>query len=71
MDDADPKRPAQYRLAWRWKVSGVTGAGPWMHRSEVVEGWLDSLSRRHGDSVLHRIEVAELPPDRLHRNGRR
>jgi len=56
MDD-DRSRHARFRLAWRWKKSGWTGAGPWLHDSRTVEGMLDSLSRRHGDRIVHWIET--------------
>ena len=48
--------PRQFRLAWRWKESGTTGRGPWMHRVDVVAAWADSLNRRWEDRVEHWIE---------------
>jgi hypothetical protein len=54
------KRPVRFRLAWRWKGSGVSGSTPWTHRGEVVEGWLESFSRRTGDRVEHWIEVSRV-----------
>jgi hypothetical protein len=79
MIDDDQGRPVQFRLAWRWKASGVSGEGPWMHRGEVVEGWLESLSRRTGERVEHWIEVSstrsegktERPSRRESRHDRR
>jgi hypothetical protein len=60
----DRSQPARFRLAWRWKESGWTGAGPWVRDSGAVESMLDSLSRRHGDRILHWIESEndESPP---------
>jgi hypothetical protein len=60
MDDDDRRKPSRYRLAWRWKESGVTGMGPWTQRPDIVEGLLDSLTRRHGDTMVHWIEVGEV-----------
>ena len=54
--DGDRIRHHRFRLAWRWKKSGWTGAGPWMRDSDIVESMLDSLSRRHGDRIIHWIE---------------
>lgn len=49
--------PTRFRLAWRWKKSGLTGASPWLRDSDIVEGWLDSLSLRHGEKIQHWIEA--------------
>ena len=54
--DGDRIRHTRFRLAWRWKKSGWTGAGPWLRDSGAVESMLDSLSRRHGDRIIHWIE---------------
>ncbi len=55
--DGDRIRHLRFRLAWRWKKSGWTGAGPWMRDSGTVESMLDSLNRRHGDRIAHWIET--------------
>lgn len=57
--DADRSLSTRFRLAWRWKKSGWTGAGPWVRDSDRVEAWLDELSRRHGDRILHWIEAED------------
>lgn len=46
----------RFRLAWRWRESGVSGTGPWTHRSDLVEAWFDSMARRSGERVEHWIE---------------
>jgi hypothetical protein len=56
---AERSSPTRFRLAWRWKKSGLTGVGPWVRDSDVVEAWLDALSRRDGDRILHWIESEE------------
>jgi hypothetical protein len=55
--DGDRIRQLRFRLAWRWKKSGWTGAGPWVRDSGTVESMLASLSRRHGDRIFHWIET--------------
>ena len=60
MIDDDQRRPVQFRLAWRWRSSGLSGRGPWTHRGEVVEGWMESLSRRTGERVEHWIEISRV-----------
>jgi hypothetical protein len=66
MTDDVHKGPRRVRLAWRWKLSGTTGTGPWTHRSDVVEGWFESLTQRWGDTVEHWIEIdtGEVPDSR-------
>lgn len=54
--DADQRSHTRVRLAWRWKKSGWTGAGPWIQDPGIVEGWLDSLSHRYGEQIFHWIE---------------
>lgn len=51
--------PRAWRLAWRWKESGTSGRGPWMHRPEVVAAWAESLNLRWHDRVDHWIEEAD------------
>ena len=48
--------PTQYRLVWRWMASGTTGRGPWMHREEVVEAWMETLNERFAGNVEHWVE---------------
>jgi hypothetical protein len=64
MVEDDHKRPVRFRLAWRWKGSGVSGSTPWTYRGEVVEGWLESFSRRTGERVEHWIEVSQASVER-------
>lgn len=71
MIDDDQRPPVQFRLAWRWKTSGVSGKGPWTHRGEIVEGWLESLSRRTGDHVEHWIEITRIQSQRHAERGGR
>jgi len=52
--------PRRVRLVWRWRHSGTTGTGPWMHRSDVVEGWFESLTQRWGETVEHWIELESI-----------
>jgi hypothetical protein len=49
--------PVRVRLAWRFKATGTMGRGPWMHRPEVVEAWVDSLNHRYRGDVEHWIEA--------------
>jgi hypothetical protein len=70
MDGDDRSKPSRYRLAWRWRESGVTGMGPWTRRSDLVEAWMDSLSQRHGETVVHWIEVSADEP-RTRSRGKR
>ncbi len=51
-----------YRIAWKYRRSGTTGTGPWMHDRETVELWLESLTRRYSDAVEHWMETAPLQP---------
>lgn len=60
MIEDDHTKPVRFRLAWKWKGSGVSGSTPWTHRAEVVEGWLESFSRRTGQHVEHWIEVSRI-----------
>lgn len=55
--DTSRRAPARYRVAWRWNDSGKVGASAWTRYNFVVEGWLHSLSRRHGDRITHWIET--------------
>lgn len=71
MIDEDHKRPVRFRLAWRWKGSGVSGSTPWTHRGEVVEGWLESFTRRTGERVEHWIEVSRVTRDHESRSATR
>lgn len=54
-DEAGPGM-RRVRLAWRWRDSGISGCGPWTHRTDLVEAWLESLVRRSGERVDHWIE---------------
>jgi len=55
--------PRRFRLAWRWKASGTTGRGPWMHRPEVVEAWKETLNRRYRNTIEHWVEETDAAPD--------
>jgi hypothetical protein len=44
--------------------------GPWTRRSDLVEAWMDSLSQRHGETVVHWIEVSADEP-RTRSRGKR
>jgi len=44
------------------------GTGPWMHRGDVVEGWLQSLTQRWGERVEHWIETESGDPLALRNN---
>jgi hypothetical protein len=57
MTEDNPMGRRRVRLVWRWKQSGTTGTGPWTHRSDVVEGWFESLTQRWGETVEHWIEL--------------
>jgi len=46
----------RFRLAWRFHESGTTGRGPWMHRAEVLEAWMESLNQRYQGRMDHWIE---------------
>jgi hypothetical protein len=70
MDADDRKTPSLYRLAWRWRESGVSGTGPWTLRADLVEAWMDSLTQRHGETVAHWIEVRDDEP-RTRSRGKR
>ncbi len=71
MDDDDTRELTLYRLSWRWRESGVSGSGPWTHRSDVVKSWLESMVERDGESVDHWIEQSA-PRTRTHaRRGQR
>ena len=54
-------KPARVRLAWRFRETGRSGHGPWMHRPDVVEEWVASLNRRHGGRIEHWIEAESWP----------
>jgi hypothetical protein len=65
----DQPKPAlrRVRLAWRWKESGISGSGPWTHRSDLVEAWFESMVRRSGERVDHWIEEERFDEnDRAH-----
>ncbi len=61
MTERERTGPRRFRLSWRWKDSGVTGSGPWMHRGDIVAGWMESLTRRSGERVEHWIEIETAP----------
>jgi hypothetical protein len=65
MKSESEKRYRRFRLAWRWKESGVSGTGPWTHRSDLVEAWFESMARRSGERVEHWIEeeYGEIPSE--------
>jgi hypothetical protein len=68
--DGPGKSPRRFRLAWRWKESGVSGSGPWTYRADVVTAWLESMTLRSGQRVEHWIEVEnENDGDRLDMRG--
>jgi hypothetical protein len=50
------KNLRRFRLSWRWRESGLSGSGPWTHRSDLVEAWYASMAHRSGERVEHWIE---------------
>lgn len=56
-DDSRGTLPQRYRLAWRFNGTGTSGHGPWMHRADVVEAWVESLNRRHRTAIVHWLET--------------
>jgi len=58
MDAESPRQPHVYRLVWRWKMTGATGAGPWVRDRETVDALFASLSARACERADHWVEVA-------------
>lgn len=60
-DEGGPNPGQMYRLAWRFRRNGTTGTGPWMRDREIVDAWLESLSRRSNEDIDHWVETAPVP----------
>jgi hypothetical protein len=55
--DGNGMRLVRVRLAWRWKETGTAGAGPWSHKTDVMEVLAETLNQRFRDRMEHWVEA--------------
>jgi hypothetical protein len=58
MEKDGPDRLLVYRLAWKWKMTGASGTGPWVRDLDMVHGLMTSLSERARERAEHWVEAA-------------